>query len=119
MTHKNQTTDDTSEGLSFVEQPENQIVLCSTPKRRDRIKIHVPVGQFPYWEICYENGGEIESLGGRWMSRMDAIKAVTLWERTAKKTEGAKQFELFGDKQPPVLKRKKVRNGPRDKTNTG
>lgn len=117
MTHKNQTTDDTSGGLSFTEQPENQIILCTTPKRRDKIKIYVPVGQFPYWKICYENGGEIEGLGGRWMSRGDATKAVIQWERLAKKTEGAKQFEMFGDKQPPVLKRKKTRNGPRAKTN--
>ncbi len=118
MTIKNQTTDGTTDGLKVEESPELKIVYVTTPKRRERIKIHVPRGQFPYWEICYENGVPIEGLKGKWMSRLDAIKSVVAWERKAKKTDGAKKQELFGDKEPPVLKRKPIR-GSRAQTNAG
>ncbi len=96
--------------LVFVEDAEAQIVLASTPKRKQRIKIFVPVGGTVFWRITYEDGKAISSLSeGVYTSRGDAMKAVTEWERRAKKTEDAKQFELFGDKEPPVLKRKKTR----------
>jgi len=97
-------------GIKFEEQPDNKIVYCTTPKRKNRIKIHVPLGQFPYWKIVYEDGKPIEGLSeGVFLSRLDAMKQVTDWELKTKATEEAKQFELFGDKEPPVLKRKKVR----------
>jgi hypothetical protein len=100
--------------LSFTEDYERQIILVSTPKRKLKIKIFVPIGGRILWRITYEDGKPVEGLGaGSFLSRKEALKAVTQWERKARKTENAKQFELFGDKEPPVLKRKKVRNGTR------
>ena len=100
--------------LKFVEDCENQIITCSTPKRKVDIKIFLPVGQFPHWKITYSDGKPIEGLSeGVFLSRRDAKNAVIFWERDAVKTKEAKQYELFGDKQPPVLKRKKVASGPR------
>lgn len=96
--------------ISFEENFEEKVVYCTTPKRKNRIKIHIPLGNFPYWKIVYEDGNPIEGLSeGVFTSRLDAIKCVKEWERTAKATESAKQYELFGDKKPPELKRKKVR----------
>jgi len=124
LTHKNQTTggitDALNQPLFFKEHPEDQIIFCTTSKRKQKIKIFVPVGNFARWKILYEDGREITKLSdGYYLSRREAIKAVVEWERTAKKTQDAKQFELFGDKTPPVLKRKKIRNGPRAETNSG
>lgn len=120
MTNRNQVIDDTTEELSFVEDADNQIILVTTPKRKQKIKIFVPIGNFARWKITYEDGKPIEGLSsGFFLSRKVALEAIVVWERGAKKTEGAKQYELFGEKTPPVLKRKKVRNGSRAKTNTG
>lgn len=113
-------TDGTMDELSFEERPEDQIVFCTTPKRKQRIKVFIPVGNFARWWIVYEDGKYISELSdGTYLSRKLAIRAVVQWEKGAKKTQEAKQFELFGDKEPPVLKRKKVYNGSRAKTNTG
>jgi len=95
--------------LNFSEDYENQIITCETPKRKVSIKIFVPVGAFAHWKITYGDGKPIEGLSeGVFLSRREAKNAVIEWERTATKTKEAKQFELFGDKQPPALKRKKV-----------
>jgi len=107
----------TTGGLSFVENCDDQIILVSTPKRKQKIKIFVPVGSFARWKITYDNGKAIDELPGYYLSRREAMRAVTIWERTAKKTMDAKQFEIFGDKEPPVLKRKRVR-GARAEANT-
>lgn len=104
--------------LKLTEDYENQIVFVSTPKRKQRIKVFVPVGSFAHWHIRYENGKPIDGLDGVYLSRKEAMKAVILWERNTKKTEDAKQFELFGDKEPPVLKRK-VKRAARTQTNFG
>lgn len=114
MTNKNQRTGEITEGLSlFKEYHEDQIILLSTPKRLHKIKIFVPISNFARWKIVYEDGTPIPELSdGYYLSRMDAIRAVTMWERSIKKTQEAKQFEIFGDKKPPILKRKKTR-GPR------
>jgi hypothetical protein len=102
------------EALIFVEDAEAQIIFVSTPKRKQKIKIFVPVGNFARWFITYEDGKHIPGLSnGSYLSRKVAIRAVIQWEMDAKKTQEAKQYELFGDKIPPVLKRKKARNGPR------
>lgn len=107
------------EPLVFAEDAERQVIFCTTPKRKQKIKIFVPVGNFARWKILYEDGKPIYELSnGYYLSRKEAIRAVVQWEKSAKKTQEAKQFELFGDKEPPVLKRKKVR-GTRVKTNTG
>ena len=107
------------ERLVFVEDAEKQIILVTTPKRKQKIKIFVPVGNFARWFITYEDGKPIPGLSnGTYLSRKVAIKAVVQWEMDAKKTVEAKQYELFGDKIPPVLKRKKI-SGSRAKTNTG
>jgi len=106
------------EELKFTEDHENQIVLITTPKRKHRIKVYVPIGNFAHWKISYEDGKPIEGLSeGVFLSRKRAMNAVSLWNITAKKTKDAKQFELFGDKEPPVLKRKSV-SGTRSKTDT-
>lgn len=108
------------EPLVFVEDAERQVIFCTTPKRKQKIKIFVPIGNFAHWRIIYEDGKYISDLSyGSYLSRREAIRAVVQWEKLAKKTQEAKQFELFGDKEPPVLKRKKVRNGTRAKTDTG
>jgi hypothetical protein len=101
------------EELKFTEDYERQVILCSTPKRKTKIKIYVPVGNLAQWRVCYEDGKPIEELSGAYMSRKLAIQAVVLWLETTKKTKEAKQFELFGDKEPPVLKRKKIVRGAR------
>lgn len=96
--------------LSFEEDPEEQVIFCTTPKRKHRIKIFVPVGNFARWKIVYEDGKDIPNLSnGSWLSRSLAIRAVVQWEMDVKKTQEAKQFELFGDREPPVLNRKKKR----------
>jgi hypothetical protein len=103
------------EGLKFTEDHERQVILCSTPKRKVKIKIFVPVGAFARWKILYEDGKEIDGLStGSFTSRKLAIEAVKQWEQKASKTKEAKQFELFGDKEPPVLKRKKRVRGSTD-----
>ena len=110
---KNQTTDATTDepkALEFIEDCERQIILVSTPKRRQKIKIFVPVGGRTLWRILYEDGNFIPCLSnGSYISRSAAIRAVIQWEMDTKKTVDAKQYELFGDKEPPVLKRKKIR----------
>ncbi len=97
------------EPLVFTEDADNQTILATTSKRKQKIKIFVPIGNFARWFITYEDGKYISGLsGGSYLSRKAAMQAVTLWEVDARKTENAKQFELFGDKEPPVLKRKKI-----------
>ena len=117
MANKNQEAETTTGGLEFVEDCDAQVILGTTPKRKQKIKIFVPVGSFARWKITYDNGKPIDELPGYYLSRREAMKAVTLWERAAKKTIDAKQFEFFGDKEPPVLKRKRVR-GARAEANT-
>jgi len=117
LTDKNREAETTTGGLSFTEDCDNQVILGTTPKRKRKIKIFVPVGSFARWKITYDNGKAIDELSGSYLSRKEAMKAVTTWERTAKKTVDAKQHELFGDKEPPVLKRKPVR-GARAEANT-
>ncbi len=98
------------EPLVFTEDADNLVILVTTPKRKQKIKIFVPVGNFARWFIVYEDGKHISGLSdGSYLSRKTAMQAVVLWEARARKTEEAKQFELFGDKTPPVLKRKKTR----------
>ena len=98
------------EPLVFTEDADKQIILVTTPKRKQKIKIFVPVGNFVRWFIVYEDGKYISGLSdGSYLSRKAAMQAVTLWEVDARKTQEAKQYELFGDKTPPVLKRKKIR----------
>ncbi|MHA2351327.1 MAG: hypothetical protein ACXADL_17045 [Candidatus Thorarchaeota archaeon] len=92
--------------LSFTEDRENHIMLFTTSKRKIKIKAYIPIGRTPFWVIVYEDGRPVEGLKGKWLTRRDVIKAVNLWDMSAKKTKDAKQFELFGDKKPPVLKRK-------------
>jgi hypothetical protein len=95
--------------LKFEEDCEKQIIWVETPKRKARLKIFVPVSNIVHWRISYEDGRPVEGLSeNRYTSRLFAIKAVEVWEATTKKTKDAKQYELFGDKQPPVLKRKRV-----------
>lgn len=119
MTHRNQATGGTTGGLSFEEDPEEQVILCTTPKRRQKIKVFIPVGNSISWRITYEDGNPVPNLSnGCYLSRSLALKAVTQWERSTKKTITARQFELFGDREPPVLRRKKIR-GSRAKTNSG
>ena len=97
------------EPLVFTEDADNQIILVTTPKRKQKIKIFVPVGNIARWLIVYEDGKYISGLSdGSYLSRKAAMLAVTLWEVDARKTQEAKQYELFGDKIPPVLKRKKI-----------
>ena len=93
--------------LLFEEDPEEQLITCTTPKRKLKIKIFVPIGQFSRWKIRYEDGTAIEGLDGYWLSRLEAIRALRIWEVAAKKTDLAKKQEIFGDRKPPVLKRKK------------
>ena len=98
------------EPLVFTEDADNQIILVTTPKRKQKIKIFVPLGNFARWFITYEDGKYVSGLSnGSFLSRKAAMQAVTLWEVDAKKSQEAKQYELFGDKVPPVLKRKKIR----------
>ncbi len=98
------------EPLIFTEDADNQVILVTTSKRKQKIKIFVPVGNFARWFIVYEDGKYVSGLsGGSYLSRKAAVQAVVLWEADARKTENAKQYELFGDKEPPVLKRKKIR----------
>lgn len=105
--------------LSFTEDHERQIILCSTPKRKIKVKVFVPIGSFARWHITYEDGRQIEGLSeNTYTSRKLALQAVVQWEQTIKKSKDAKQYELFGDKEPPILRRKQVRNGARAKTNT-
>ncbi len=117
MTHKNQKVATTMGGLSFVEDCDNQIILGTTPKRKQKIKIFVPIGSFARWKITYDNGHPIDELPGYYLSRREAMKAATTWERATKRTVDAKWDELFGDKEPPVLKRKPV-SGARAEANT-
>ena len=98
------------EPLVFTEDADNQIILVTTPKRKQKIKIFVPLGNFARWFITYEDGKYVSGLSnGSFLSRKAAMQAVVLWEVSAKKSQEAKQYELFGDKVPPVLKRKKIR----------
>ena len=107
------------EHLVFVEDAENQIILVTTSKRKQKIKIFVPIGNYGRWWISYEDGTPVKCLSkGSFLSRKQAMQAVIQWERDAKKTQEAKQYELFGDKTPPVLIRKKI-SGSRAKTNIG
>jgi hypothetical protein len=99
--------------LSFVEDRENHVMLFTSPKRKAKIKAYIPNARSPHWVILYEDGRPVEGLGGKWITRVDVIKAITVWDHSAKKTKDAKQFELFGDKEPPVLKRKQRVRGAR------
>ncbi len=97
------------EPLVFTEDADNQIILVTTPKRKQKIKIFVPIGNFARWFIVYEDGKYVSGLSdSSYLSRKAAMQAVIRWEVDARKTQEAKQFELFGDKEPPVLKRKKI-----------
>ena len=98
------------EPLVFTEDADNQIILVTTPKRKQKIKIFVPLGNFARWFITYEDGKYVSGLShGSFLSRKAAMQAVVFWEASAKKSQEEKQYELFGDKVPPVLKRKKIR----------
>ena len=118
MTHKNPGTVGTTGELNFVEDTDAQIVWVTTPKRRKKIKIFVPVGNYARWHIAYEDGSHVENLSnGTYLSRKAAIYAVVAWDTMATQSQDARLYELFGDKEPPVLKRKPVR-GARAKANT-
>jgi len=102
------------DGLKVTEDHDNQVLWVETPKRKARLKVFIPVGNTIQWRISYEDGRPIEGLSNSvYTSRLFAMKAVEMWEKSTKKTKDAKQYELFGDKQPPVLKRKRVKNAAR------
>ena len=105
------------DGVKFEEVVDEKVVYCTTPKRKNRLKIFVPIGNFPFWKVTYEDGRAVDGLEGSFTSRLDAMKCVADWETRVLPTDEAKQLEMFGDKQPPVLKRKKIRDTkPRSKT---
>ena len=90
---------------------DTQVIKATTPKRKIGIKIFIPHGQCNLWHIAYEDGRAVEGLSDSiYTSRFFAMRAFEKWERLTKKTKDAKQYELFGDKQPPILKRKRVKN---------
>lgn len=98
------------EELKVTEEPENQILWIETNKRKSKLKVFVhPADGFGFWRVAYEDGRKINDLAGKFLSKSEALKAVREWIAKTKKSETAKQYELFGDKEPPVLKRKKVR----------
>lgn len=102
--------------LKFEEHYEEQVILCTSPKRKTKIKIFVPLGGSSMWRVQYEDGHKIDHFESMsFTSRKLAIQAVRDWEKTISKTKEAKHSELFGDKKPPVLKRKTIR-GARTKT---
>ncbi len=95
--------------LSFTEDFEEQVILIKTNKRKEKIKIFVPLSGFAHWKISYENGKEIPELNGVYLSRLDAIKAVTFWLQKTKISEKAKHDAWFKpEKERPELKRKKA-----------
>lgn len=99
--------------LNIKEDHENQIILITTSKRKARIKLFIPFGNRIQWRIVYEDNKYIKGLSeGSYTSRKLALAAVGRWEEKASQSVKAKQLELFGDKKPPVLKRK-VKDGAR------
>lgn len=98
------------EDIKVTEEPEKQIVWVTTNKRKNKIKIFVhPMDGFGFWRVGYEDGRPIPEIGGRFLSKNEALKEVKKWLIQVKQSKEAKQYELFGDKQPPELKRKQVR----------
>lgn len=100
-------------GLKFEQDQDNcerQVIRVKTAKRKIGLKLFIPLGQYNHWHIAYEDGRPVKGLSDSvYTSRLFAMKAIELWEELATKSEDAKQHELFGDKQPPVLKRKRVK----------
>lgn len=88
------------------EDTEERYVLYSTPIREKKIKVHWPrLINNAMWQITYEDGTKIDdSLSGKYLSKREALKALTLWEDRTSLTPQAR----YKDKTPPVLKRKKV-----------
>jgi hypothetical protein len=102
------------------EDHENKTIWLTTPKRESRIKVFVPeFSGYPFWRIRYEDGTTIPELTGVFLSRREAIKALELWEESTKVSKTKYQNDLWGHKEPPVLKRKKVKVGTEDTPEAG
>lgn len=105
------------EDIKVVEEPEKQLIWIETDKRKNRIKIYVPqYSVYGHWRVAYEDGRPIEEIPGSFLSRREAILHVKNWLRITKQSKQAKQYQLFGDKEPPVLRAKKVKASARTST---
>jgi len=97
------------EELKVTEESEKQVVWIESKKRKSKIKVHVPfMNQFGHWEVTYEDGRKIPELPGKFTSKKEAVQKAFSWLEKTKHSKEAKHQELFGDKKPPELKRKKV-----------
>ncbi len=99
--------------MDVHEDYENQIVWVTTEKKKNRIKIYVPMNGTATWKIAYEDGRQIPELKGAYTSPKNAIEAIVKWERKAKTNNAVKHDEWFGPDQKKQLRTKR---GTRAKT---
>jgi hypothetical protein len=104
--------------VKITEDYAKQIVWVETSKRKEKIKIFVPLNGLVNWKITYEDGRGIPELGGIFLTKRDALKALNLWLVNAKTSEAVNHDEWFGRDEKKEVKRKKV-SGSRAKTVNG
>jgi len=84
--------------------------LVKVPNRSKDLLLEIPeVSGYGLWEVKYADGKPIPSFDGKFTSHKFALKAIDEWCQNEPPTEKAKHEMLFGDKEPPVLKTKKVK----------
>jgi hypothetical protein len=106
--------------MDVLEDPSGKLLWVTTEKRDKRIKVFIPeFNNFSFWYIKYEDGTEVPELTGAWLTKREAVKALEFWEQETKVSKTKYRKDLWGDKEPPELKRKKVKVAPTDSTEAG
>lgn len=93
--------------LNVTEDFERQIIFVESTKRKEKIKIYVPMTGRAEWKVCYESGKSIPEISGVFLSRKSAIEAVKQWLRNTKISETVKHDLWFGEDQKKQVRTKK------------
>lgn len=84
--------------------------LVTVTNRSKKLLVSIPiVDSYGLWSITYDDGSPVSGLDGKFTSHKFALKAIDDWQKKTPISEKAKHELLFGDKEPPVLKTKKVK----------